>query len=279
MATNEPVMMTGSVVMNREVAAGQFLTSIKVAAAFPAPVPGQFVMLKAAPGFDPLLGRPFSIHGFAGGADHAVVEIFYRVVGKGTGLLASLLPGAMVSVVGPLGQGFRIPAERKNVVIIAGGMGIAPLAFLARHLNLTRQAASRGETGRRIVCYTGAATRECLAGLEKMKVCCEDVRISTDDGSGGFHGHVIDLFRRDLAFYDPDDTALYACGPVPMLRELAKIMEGNDIFCQVSLEERMACGLGACLGCAVAVKGGKGAYQRACQDGPVFNIRDVVWRC
>ncbi len=279
MAVTEPVMMTGRVATNREVAAGQFLTSIKVAATFPAPVPGQFVMLKAAPGFDPLLGRPFSIHSFARGADQAVLEIFYRVVGKGTGLLASLLPEAMVNIVGPLGQGFRILAERKNVVIIAGGMGVAPLAFLARHLNLTRQAENRGGEDRLVICYAGAATLACLAGLETLKACCADVRISTDDGSGGFHGNVIDLFRRDLPSYNPDDTALYACGPVPMLRGLAEIMGGSDIFCQVSLEERMACGLGACLGCAVAVQGGKRAYQRACQDGPVFNIRDVVWRC
>ncbi|MDP2268274.1 MAG: dihydroorotate dehydrogenase electron transfer subunit [Deltaproteobacteria bacterium] len=281
MTNSEPAVMTGRVMMNREAAAGIFLISLKLAAAFPTPTPGQFVMIKACDGHDPLLRRPFSIHAFTRGRDHAVLEILYRVVGRGTRLLALLPSDAAVSIMGPLGKGFTLIPARKNIIILAGGMGIAPLSFLIQqYMDVIRRAAGRGGLASRVICYLGAATGDYLVGLKKIEACCDDIRVSTDDGSCGYHGNVIELFHRDLAFYHPDDAAIYACGPAIMLQELDKILAGQGFFCQVSMEERMACGLGACLGCAVASKGRAGpmTYQRVCKDGPVFDIRDVGWQ-
>jgi dihydroorotate dehydrogenase electron transfer subunit len=281
MTDNNPAVIVGRVMMHREVAPGIFLTSFRLPAAFSTPVPGQFVMIKAGTGHDPLLRRPFSIHAFTCHAEHVVLEILYKVVGRATDLLAGLSDDAAVSVLGPLGNGFTLIPARKNIIIVAGGMGIAPLSFLTQHYyDLIHSDASHGGLFRRIICYIGAATVDSLVELHKIEACCEDVRISTDDGSCGHHGNVIELFRRDLAFYNPDDAAVYACGPVVMLKALAKNIPEGNFFCQVSLEERMACGLGACLGCAVAgeERAGHGTYQRVCKDGPVFAIRDVGWQ-
>lgn len=282
MTNNEPAVMTGSVMVNREVAPGQFLLSFHLPADFPTPAPGQFIMVKITEGYDPLLRRPFCVHAFKSGHDYKVVEIMFRIVGGGTRRLASLRPESTVNIVGPLGHGFTIIPQRKNVVIIAGGIGVAPLSFLAEHYLALSRATETVRDGplSRIICYVGATRADSLVGLEGMEACCEEVHVSTDDGSYGFHGNVVELFRRKMAFYNPEDTAIYACGPAIMLKELAKIFADGDFFCQVSLEERMACGLGACLGCAVAIKGraGQTTYQRVCKDGPVFNIRDVDWQ-
>lgn len=281
MEAKDPVLMTGSVISNREVAAGQYLLSCQLPVAFPDPAPGQFIMVKANSGNTPLLRRPFSIYNFQKGDNCSTLEIIYRLAGEGTKLLATLLPGATISVMGPLGRGFTIIPERENILLIAGGMGVAPLAWLATFYTslLNKQETTAGRPHCRIICYLGAATSDSLVGIERMKSCGTAVKVCTDDGSGGYQGNVIELFRRERAFFNPAAAALYACGPTGMLKSLAALVAGEDIFCQVSLEERMACGLGACLGCAVAIKDGKEAktYKRVCQDGPVFNLQDVDW--
>ncbi len=281
MAGAEPVVIIGLITMNQEVAGGQFLLSCKLPVSFPDPEPGQFVMVKITAGMLPLLRRPFSIHDFSRGDDHARLEILYRVVGGGTKLLASLPPGSTLGVLGPLGNGFTIIPERKNIVIIAGGMGIAPLSFLIRrYASLIRQEEmSRARLSRRIIAYIGTAAAECLVGLDRIADCCSEVKISTEDGSCGFQGNVLELFCRDRAFYNPADAAIYTCGPTGMMKGLATLINGIGFFCQASLEERMACGHGACLGCAVAAgKDGTGLYKRVCKDGPVFSLQDLAWQ-
>ena len=280
MAVDKPALMTGSVMMNRELAAGIFLISLRLPVAFPAPDPGQFVMIKVGEGRDPLLRRPFSIHAFRREEDYAVLEILYRVVGRGTRLLASLKGEATLGVMGPLGRGFTLIPERKNIIVVAGGIGIAPLSFLIQqYRDLIRDDADSGGLFRRVICYFGTATADLLVGLEKIEACCEDIRVATDDGSCGYRGNVLSLFGRDLAFYNPADAVVYSCGPLIMLKQLAKMLQEKDFFCQVSMEERMACGLGACLGCAVAGRkpDGQKAYRRVCKDGPVFNLQEVDW--
>lgn len=281
MTAGDPVAVTARVIVNSEAADRQFLMSLRAPAGFPAPAPGQFVMIGVENGHDPLLKRPLSIHAFYRREDCAVVETMYRIAGKGTKQLSRLAPEDEVSMMGPLGRGFAIVRDRKNVVIIAGGMGMAPLCFLAGHYRslIPSDEAEKKAMSRRIICYIGAKTADSLSGLEKMEDRCEEIKISTDDGSRGYHGTVVDLFRRDLPFHNPDDVRIYACGPVPMLKELSKILAGTGILCQASIEERMACGLGACLGCAVSLMGsdGKIAYKRVCKDGPVFNIQDIAW--
>jgi dihydroorotate dehydrogenase electron transfer subunit len=112
-----------------------------------------------------------------------------------------------------------------------------------------------------------------------MKNICCNINVCTDDGTLGKKGLVTQAFQKDIKKFVPTNTVIYACGPKEMLMSLAKMLRGSKFSCQVSLEERMACGIGACLGCAVAVRDNKGAltYQRVCADGPVFNLREVIW--
>ncbi|MCG6534113.1 MAG: dihydroorotate dehydrogenase electron transfer subunit [Syntrophales bacterium LBB04] len=277
--TNNPALMEGIVIMNREVAQGQFLMALQLPASFPVPSPGQFVMVKATD-LSLLLGRPFSVYAFREVENQGVLEIIYRIAGQGTQALSTLLAGASIRVMGPLGNGFDIP-EKRNIILLAGGMGLAPLSFLAEHYFDRQEKAAGDGHPRQIIFYMGARTADALVGVERIEGYCDEVKISTDDGSLGYHGTVNELLRHDLASYSQQDTAVFACGPTPMLKGLGSVFQGSDVYCQVSMEERMACGLGACLGCAlpVAVRGGQFAYKRVCKDGPVFNIRDVAWTC
>ncbi len=280
---HNPALVRGRVLVNRQVAVEQFLLSLALPASFPTPLPGQFVMVREPACRTPLLPRPLSVYAFHRTEEQATLEIMYRLVGQGTRLLASLPPGAALNVIGPLGNGFTIIPERKNVVFVAGGIGIAPLTFLATHYaTLLRQdEGNKKGPHRRIIFYAGARTGEALAGIERIESFSEDIKISTDDGTWGFAGTVTKLLSKDLAFYSPDDAAFYTCGPAPMLKNLAAMLAGEGFFCQVSTEERMACGLGACLGCAITLKDGQGGctYKRVCKDGPVFNLEDLYWPC
>jgi dihydroorotate dehydrogenase electron transfer subunit len=225
--------------------------------------PGQFVMIRVGQGYDPLLRRPFSVHQVT--ADGRL-QILFKVIGKGTRLLAGMTSGQSLDLVGPLGQGF-ILRPQLPVCLIGGGVGIAPLLFWAKELLLTM-------APREIVVLLGARTGEeigVLAGdFGRMGLA---VRIATDDGSRGHHGLVTDLMR-DL----PDDSrTVYACGPHPMMRTAVQLCTTRGWDCQVSLETMMACGVAACLGCAVPNANGSG-YVHVCKDGPVFAGDEVAWR-
>jgi dihydroorotate dehydrogenase electron transfer subunit len=128
-----------------------------------------------------------------------------------------------------------------------------------------------------MVCYTGATTSAQLLGMDRLKETCASVHISTDDGSAGYRGLVTELFGREVSSYKPDESIVYACGPAPMLNNLSEIIKEHSITCQVLLEQRMACGVGACLGCVVGLKNtaGESQYARVCADGPVFDIQNV----
>jgi dihydroorotate dehydrogenase electron transfer subunit len=227
--------------------------------------PGQFVMLKVAAGLDPLLTRPFSVHGARGGS----LLLLYRVVGKGTRLLSQVEEGMELLLWGPLGRGFELDAERP--VLVAGGMGVAPLVFAAERL-----AARLAVQGRqvRFLCGLASAGQSrallgrlgCLPGAEALRV-----ETATADGSKGVKGLVTALLPAALAWGD----AVLACGPSPMLKAVAKMCAEWDKPCQVSLESPMACGVGACLGCAIPAAGG--GYLRTCQEGPVMYAVQVDW--
>jgi dihydroorotate dehydrogenase electron transfer subunit len=194
-------------------------------------------------------------------------------VGKGTRILAGLIKGSLVEISGPLGEGHFVTPNTANIILIAGGIGIAPLSLLAQ--NLCRKAC-RGKDA--MTFYLGAQSADVLVGLNRVNKYCGNIIVCTDDGSAGMKALVTKAFQKDLKKYDPADTAIYACGPRPMIRVLSDML-GPEYFCQVSLEERMACGVGACVGCAVAVKDelGQKTYKRVCADGPVFELKDVIW--
>ena len=267
--------IAGDIIANGEVAADHYLLSLELPLSFPVPSPGQFVMIRAADGHDPILGRPLGVYGFHRNPRHAVLDLLYRVCGKGTSLLTKLKHGDRLHILGPLGHGFDLAPHKKNIILVAGGVGIVPITYLAFHYGTL----NRTDSGRKIIGYLGAKCCDSLVGQERLEMYCTEVKISTDDGSHGCCGLVTDMLLADLDAYRENDTVIYTCGPTAMMRAVADILKDSKILCQASVEERMACGIGACLGCAVRVSGPEGGphYKRACQEGPVFDIRDIVW--
>lgn len=225
--------------------------------------PGNFLMVKVSAGTYPLLRRPLSIHGVC--AAPGTVELLYEVVGPGTAILSEKKAGERVSVVGPLGNAFSFNAKMKNahVVLAAGGMGVAPLMFLAQRLHADKVTALIGaRTSAHILCAS-----------DFRKLGC-DVRIATDDGSAGFHGRVTGLLEKILALKTQAAPVIYGCGPKPMLKAMSGLCGSYGAAAQISLESHMACGIGACLGCVIKTRQG---FQRVCKEGPVFMADEVVW--
>jgi len=222
-------------------------------------VPGQFVEVKVSDRGIPLLRRPLSIHRVSGNS----FEILYEAIGPGTKLLSQKKKGENLNVLGPLGKGFTI--ESDILVLVAGGLGVAPLRFLAD--NAVKQ-------GKKIHALLGAGTKECVLCEKDLLPISENVKVTTDDGSYGEKGLVTDTLKSLLSTINSQLSTIYSCGPRAMLSEVAKVAKENEIPCQVSLEAYMACGIGACLGCAVETLNG---YKMACKDGPVFNAEEIKW--
>lgn len=233
---------------------------------------GQFVNIKLTETCEPLLRRPFSIHRVSGSS----VEILYEVVGRGTEILLQKKPAEFLDIIGPLGNGFNYQSQvtsHKSQVLVAGGIGVAPLIFLAEKLAGPKTKNSKLKT----LVLIGAKTKNQILCEKEFKRLGCDVKISTDDGSKGFKGKVTELLKKVLrnnAINATNAITLYACGPKPMLKEISYISKKYKIPAQVSLEEHMACGIGACLGCVVNTKEG---YRRVCKDGPVFESNQVIW--
>lgn len=223
--------------------------------------PGQFAMVKVSDGIDPLLRRPFSIHRHEA-TSPGDFEILFRAVGAGTKLLARTHVGDRLDVLAPLGQGFRLDAKRP--VLVGGGIGVAPLLFLAEEF-LRRGVRPKllvgGRRDRDILCHEDFG---CLA---------IPYSIATEDGSLGETGLVTRLLEEALV--DPAGAQVYACGPTPMLAAVARACSLRRVPCQVSMEAHMACGVGACLGCVVP--GAAGGYLRVCKEGPVFDSTSLQW--
>ncbi len=225
--------------------------------------PGQFVMLKTGETLDPLLRRPFSIHKIN---KDKTIDVLYKVVGKGTRLLSDFKKDMDIDVIGPLGNGFKINKKIKSHILVAGGIGIAPLLFLAKELLKDKK--------NRIALFIGAQHKKDILCLQDFKRLKAEVKISTEDGSIGKQGLISELFEMFLSAYKEQKAEVYACGPKGMLREISRLASIKGIPCQVSLEERMACGLGACLGCAIETTDG---YKYVCNDGPVFDAGEIAW--
>ncbi len=256
--------------------------------------PGQFVMLRVGPGLDPLLARPFSINGVEDGE----ILVLYRVVGRGTRLLSQAREGGELDLWGPLGTGFDLAVE--NPILVAGGMGRAPLEFAARLLEdqgkepqwvhggpsapeiqaLMDELNERLRTPPRKGDLDGFRRLVAVkAGLEEASAkdfAGTSVYAATEDGSEGHKGLVTGLLADMLAAVPASlPVALLACGPLPMLKAVARMAAERGIPCQVSLEAPMACGIGVCLGCALPAAGG--GYVRVCQEGPVMAAERIAW--
>lgn len=221
--------------------------------------PGQFVHVRCGTDREFILRRPFSLHTVSGQA----VEIMFDVRGKGTRALSRMRPHDVVDVLGPLGRGFSIPAGTRKALLVAGGMGVAPLAMLAEELAALHVRATAA---------LGFRTRARALLVMELKRVAHSVVITTEDGSFGQRGRATDAVPQLLVQSQPD--IVYACGPEAMLAEVARHLQPYDTPCEMSLERLMACGVGACLSCAVRTKDG---IKRACVDGPVFRADEVVW--
>jgi dihydroorotate dehydrogenase electron transfer subunit len=227
------------------------------------PAPGKFVMLGPLKedSTDPFLNRPFSIHRLSG-PDR--LELLIAVVGRGTTILGSLMPGDRLGLLGPLGNGFTLPEPSRPVVLVAGGLGVAPLFFLAEEL------CACGVQPRLLY---GAGSVDLLVPTDGLQAQGVSVKLATDDGSAGFAGFVSELLAQELLNQERPDAYSAACGPMDMLRAVTDLARNRGLDLEVSLESRMACGLGACLGCTVFLPTGAG--RRICCDGPVFRAREV----
>ncbi len=231
-----------------------------------APVPGQFLHVAVSGSKEPYLRRPLSIADW----DHrrGLLELLVLPVGKGTRTLAALQPGALVDCLGPLGNGFPRCGLGANPLLVGGGIGSAPLIYLARQLV---------NQGQPPVVFIGASNADRLAGEQSLAALASEMAIATEDGSRGYRGMVTEALVQRCSIR-PKPTSILACGPRGMLATIKAIGAAHAIPCYGSLEEHMACGVGACLGCAipmVAPTDGK-KYLRVCADGPVFDLEEVV---
>lgn len=225
--------------------------------------PGQFVQLRvAATGvYDPLLARPISL--FRVQADAGEISLIFKVVGRGTDMLTRVQVGDQLAVLGPVGHGFHIPDSVRSLALVGGGVGMPPLFYLAETLKVTRPELA-------LTLFYGGRTHTDLLLLDEWEALGVTVFAATDDGSYGLHGLVTEALQRELAAREIDFLA--ACGPRPMLRAVQQLALARDISGQLSLEARMACGVGACLGCVCATVNGS---KRVCVDGPVFALDEV----
>ncbi len=225
--------------------------------------PGQFVMIGTAPGKDPYLRRPFSIHQTT---TNGRIQILFKVTGRGTGLLAHCREGEKLSVFGPLGHGYDIRTD-KQACLIGGGMGIAPILFLAKRISRLK-----GNTDSDIIIIGGKERKEVEPLVKDFEQFNMQLIVTTDDGSFGKKGFVTDILKTmNLS----SDSTVYTCGPEAMMGGVNDLCRPLGIECQVSVESVMACGMGACLGCNIPSKDGK--YVHVCFEGPVFNAEELLW--
>jgi dihydroorotate dehydrogenase electron transfer subunit len=275
------------IIFNRKLASDYYKMRIRCPEIAGKAKPGQFVMVRVSETFDPLLRRPLGIHRVCSEQDTAktkkfptCIELLYRSVGKGTLILSKKQKGELIDLIGPLGNGFFIDNELQTAVLVAGGIGVAPLLSLAQELKCRKGITSEKTTLIALLAGKTSADILCRTDLRKLGAA---VAVSTEDGSSGTKGLVTDLltgFFEELPSVKRNGLCLYACGPVPMLHALAEFADTRNLPCQISLEARMACGVGACLGCGVptrSVASKLPTYQRACKEGPVFDSSVILW--
>ena len=250
-----PRQVQGLVTSSAPVTAGVHLLWLEAPHIAATSGPGQFAMLKCEGGA--FLRRPLSIHRV--GEDKKQVAFLFAVLGKGTDWLSHAIPGDTVDILGPLGNGFNLMPSSREILLVAGGVGLAPLVFLAEEA-LTK--------GVRVNLAYGTATDQRYS----KELLPKGIRLVefTDDGSCGRRGLVTECVPD---FLDSVDQ-IFACGPLPMYRALAKQQNLKGKHVQVTLETRMACGLGVCYGCTIKTRSG---LKQVCHDGPVFNVDEVVW--
>lgn len=253
------------VLSNRHIKASYYKLIFKTPFSFSEVTPGQFINIRVKDTFSPLLRRPFSISNILSKR----VEIIYKVVGQGTNLLSEVKKGDCLSILGPIGKGFSISKEVKEHILIGGGIGVSPLVFLARKIaKITKNKSC-------LSVFLGFKTAD--------EIICQDefvgenmvLHVATEDGKSGYKGlvhHLAEDYLKKLSSFS--GLNIYACGPLKMLKSVADLSFNYAISSQVSMEEIIGCGVGVCRGCVVK---GKTRYLRVCQEGPVFDAKEIIW--
>jgi dihydroorotate dehydrogenase electron transfer subunit len=260
------------VLYNRRLAADYNVIALEAPEIARAAAPGQFVMVKAAAGFEPLLRRPFSIFEVLRDAQGALtgISLLNKRIGLSTGQLFDLREGQRVACLGPLGRTFALPERNTEAWMVAGGVGLAPFATLASAL------VARGVP--MTLFYGGRSARDlfCTELFEQSGV---RLVLATEDGTRGEHGRVTQPLQRALDHRGTRRVAIFACGPEPMLAAVAHLAARAGVPCQVSVERVMGCGLGGCYSCVLPVRGSDGRphFVRSCVAGPVFDAATIVW--
>lgn len=244
---------------NQEIAEGLFLLKFISEEIAPAARPGQFLNIRLAQGWDPLLlRRPFSISRVSGRS----VELLIGPVGKGTKILSQQRQGSELDVLGPLGVPFRCEDGFETAVLVAGGLGVAPFPFLTDELERRKL---------KILSFVGSRS-----ALDIGRLHLNNVLYATDDGSRGFKGNVVDCLADYLKSHNIERSKIFGCGPTRMLSALSTYAQAHGLACELSLEGDMACGIGICQGCPVEKKHGPKKYALVCTDGPTFDCRDII---
>ncbi len=222
--------------------------------------PGQFVHIRTSDGLEPFFRRPFSVY-----RAQKYVEIFYEAIGPGTKILSLKKKGDPIDCLGPVGQPFEMPpAGTKQVVMIAGGIGVAPFLILSDVLKKKKNL--------ELVLLYGGRTRGHVFNMKEFKKNGCATHVATDDGSVGTRGRVDKLFAKINP--DPKTTFIYTCGPNPMMAAVQHFAKRHHLRGQAACEEVMACALGACLGCSIRTTKG---FRTVCYDGPVFDLAEVIF--
>jgi dihydroorotate dehydrogenase electron transfer subunit len=271
------MQFTSMILSNAEVSPGYWRMRMTAPPEFSTAAPGQFVMVRVSGAIDPLLRRPFGVFDVgsytpqqSGAVAQPCFEMLYRVVGKGTALLATLHANDLLDVLGPLGTGFTLGDPDEEKLIVGGGVGLAPLYLLAKEL----------VKASRVRLFAGGRTRDdilCTTEFERLGVECYT---ATEDGSLGECGLVTEALVRRLDQLQGRAT-IFACGPHGMLNAVAGIAAERNIPCQVSLEGYMACGVGACLGCVAPGRTHSAEtpdFRCVCTEGPIFEAGELKWR-
>jgi len=253
--------VTTTVLANRKISPDFYELTFSWKSSWGEPVPGNFLELKVNNSTAPMLRRPFAFSGFS--AETETASLIYQVRGTSTNLLTEKREGDSIGIIAPLGNGFSIDGD-SPIIAVAGGVGLGPILFAANEAT---------KAGKKVTFVTGFRSTELVPDRSFWKNL--DAVLCTDNGSEGFSGNVVQ-YLSTLPTSQIEMSTIISCGPTPMLRACHLFAEQKGIPCEVSMEELMACGIGACMGCVCETKTESG-LARVCKEGPIFKSEVIKW--
>ncbi len=253
-------ILDAKIISNKGVAKGIYLLSFESERIAAEAKPGQFLMLRLNMPLTSILGRPFSI--CLTQPDKNEVFILYKIRGKITGYMSRMKAGESISIIGPLGNGFKLPDNPSHAILVGGGIGIASLIPLLRIYD------------KRAILIAGFGSGEEYVDIKKLIKGDYEYIVCTEDGDVGYKGTCVDVLKIFVKELISTNPVIFCCGPMSMLKKIARVLKNWNIKWYVSLETYMGCGTGLCQGCAIKTSHG---YARVCKEGPVFGAEEICW--